>query len=92
MNKKETNDFFDALLNKIESMTREDFLEIERRKPDFFSNLKNLESGEENFRLLEIEALFEPEFFPSEYQSVKSIFDQLILDASYTDEELYLAA
>lgn len=92
MNKKDTKEFFDDLIRKIESMTREDFQKIEREKSDFFSSLENLKLDDDNFRLLELENLFEPEFFPSEYHSAKSSSAQVILEAGYTEEKLYLAA
>ena len=54
MGKVKTKDFFDILIGKIQKMTHEDFQEIENRKSEFFSSLKDMELNDDNFRLLEI--------------------------------------
>jgi len=92
MNKKDTKKFFDDLIKKVESMTREDFQKIENEKSDFFSSLKNIKLNDDNFRLLELGTSLEPELLYSEYHNINFVSNQIILEVVCAEEKLYLAA
>ena len=92
MNKKDTKKFFDDLIRKVESMTREDFQKIENEKSDFFSSLKNIKLNDDNFRLLELGTSLEPELLYSEYHNINFVSNQIILEVVCAEEKLYLAA